>query len=269
METPRIFDTHCHLADEKLINQTPELFEAAAESGIAALTIISADVENIRIFPELIPQLKKQASELSSKISVYHSSGLHPHEADHFSEAIAELIRSELTGDAVAVGETGLDYHYDFSDRDQQKKVFSQHIDWSVEFAKPLVIHCREAAKDMLALLDRADIQKKDRPGILHCFTEDMDTAKSLLDMGFYISFSGIVTFNNADSLREVARYVPSDRLLIETDSPYLAPKPKRGKQNQPAFLKHIFEFVSELRSEPRDALAEILWKNSNEVFGL
>lgn len=269
METLRIFDTHCHLADEKLIDHTAELFKSAAESGIEALTIISADVQNVRSFPELIPQLKKQALEISPKLSVYHSSGLHPHEADHFSEALAELICAELKGDAVAVGETGLDYHYDFSDRTQQKKVFTQHIDWSAEFDKPLVIHCREAAADMLTLLDRSDIKAKDRPGILHCFTEDMTTAKSLLDLGFYISFSGIVTFNNADSLREVARHVPLDRLLIETDSPYLAPKPNRGKQNQPAFLKHIFDFVSELRSESREELAEALWKNSEEVFGL
>lgn len=266
MGTPRIFDTHCHLADEKLVDRTAELFDSAAEAGVKALTIISADVGNVRAFPELIPQLQEQAR---GKVDVYSSAGLHPHEADHFSEALAELICEGLKGDAVAVGETGLDYHYDFSDREQQKSVFTKHIDWSVEYEKPLVIHCREAAKDVLSLLNRSDVKSKKNPGILHCFTEDMDTAKSLLDMNFYISFSGIVTFNNADSLREVAKFVPLDRLLIETDSPYLAPKPKRGKQNEPSYLRHIFDFICELRTEDKEELAEALWKNSQEVFGL
>jgi TatD DNase family protein len=261
----RLFDTHCHLGDEKLKPDVAALLERAHAAQVAALCVISADPGNIAAFDAYLPEIRK----LAPAPRIYRSAGLHPHSAEHWSPEIETTIRRQLAGDAVAVGETGLDYHYDFSPREQQKMVFERHIDWACEFQKPLVIHCREAADDVLAALRRAELKKHPRPGILHCFTETRAEAKELLDLNFVISFSGIITFNNADEIREVAKWLPSDRILVETDSPYLAPKPKRGRTNEPAYVAHTLEFVAELRGEKLEDFAEQVWKNSCRVYGV
>jgi len=261
----RFFDTHCHLGDEKLKDGVAPLLERAEAAGVQALCVISADPENIASFDAFVPQIRA----LNPRIRIYRTAGLHPHEARHWNPKIEATLRTQLTNDAVAVGETGLDYHYDFSDRTQQQQVFEKHIDWACEFQKPLVIHCREAAPDILKALTREDLRQHPRPGILHCFTETRAEARELLDLGFMISFSGIVTFNNATEIREVARFVPIDRLLVETDSPYLAPKPQRGRSNEPAFVAHTFAFVAELRGEDPERLAEQVWLNSCRVYGV
>ena len=260
-----LFDTHCHLGDEKFEGQHAKILEQAQNAGVNELTVICADPGNIKNFDTFIPKLRS----LNDSIVIHRTAGLHPHEADHYSPELEEILVKQLEADAIAVGETGLDYHYDFSDRAQQRKVFAQHIDWSCQFQKPLVIHCREAAEDVLELLDRQELKTHPRPGILHCFTENLDTARRLLDMNFYISFSGILTFKNAGDLREVAQFVPLNRLLIETDSPYLAPIPHRGKANQPAYVKHVYELICTLRPESPEEIREQLWKNSHEVFAV
>jgi len=261
----RLFDTHCHLGDEKLREHSAELLEQAVSAGVEALTVICADPENIREFDSFIPKLRA----LNKNITVYRSAGLHPHEAQHASPELYQLIESQLQSDAIGVGETGLDFFYDFSKPDVQIPVFEKHIDWSVQYNKPLIIHCREAAKDTLRLLNRPDVISKQNPGILHCFTETLDTAKQLVDWNFMISFSGILTFNNATDLREDDKWVPDTHLLIETDSPYLAPKPHRGRTNQPAYVAHTFELLCQLRGQSPEELSEILWHNSQKVFGL
>ncbi|MEO5666625.1 MAG: TatD family hydrolase [Bdellovibrionota bacterium] len=261
----RLFDTHCHLGDEKLKDSVAELLERAKGSGVDALCVICADAENIAAFDDFIPKIRA----LNPHVRVYRSAGLHPHEARHWSPEIEKQIYAQLSSDAVAVGETGLDYHYDFSKPEEQKPVFEKHIDWACEFQKPLVIHCREAAPDILSMIDREDMRKHPRPGILHCFTETRTEARVLLDRNFMISFSGIITFNNADEIREVAKMVPADRILVETDSPYLAPKPQRGRSNEPAFVAHTFKFVAELRGEDPEAFAEQVWKNSCRTYGV
>jgi TatD DNase family protein len=259
----KLFDTHCHLGDEKIRPIVKDILENAQQKNIQGLCVICADPENIRSFDSYLPELRL----LAPQIQILRSAGLHPHEAQHWSSELEALIENQLKSDAVAVGETGLDYHYNFSEPPQQKKVFERHIDWACEFQKPLVIHCREAASDVLKQLDRRDIRDQERPGILHCFTESKDVARQLLDQNFMISFSGIVTFNNAHDLREVAAYVPDDRLLIETDSPYLAPKPFRGRPNEPAYLEHTFQQMCELRKAEPQKLAALLWKNSHFIY--
>ncbi len=261
----RLFDTHCHLGDKKLKDQSSQLLQAAIDSNIQALTVICADPDNIREFDSLIPKLQA----LQPNIKIFRSAGLHPHEAANASQELYSLIEGQLKRDAIGVGETGLDYFYDFSKPEIQIPVFEKHIDWSIEFQKPLIIHCREAAKDVLRLLTRKEIKEHERPGILHCFTENLETAKQLVDLNFMISFSGILTFNSATAIREVAKWVPSSHLLVETDAPYLAPIPHRGKENQPAFVTHTFKTLCELRGDDPELLSEILWKNSMRVFGI
>jgi TatD DNase family protein len=261
----KLFDTHCHLGDEKLRAEVGPLLERASASGVAALCVISADPENIETFDDFVSAMRS----LGTPVRIYRSAGLHPHEAKHWSPLIETTIRRQLSADAVAVGETGLDYHYNLSSPEQQKPVFERHIEWACEFQKPLVIHCREAAHDILTALDRKEIREHPRPGILHCFTETRVEARKLLDLGFMISFSGIITFNNADEIREVAKFIPRDRLLVETDSPYLAPKPKRGRTNEPAYVAHTFDFIAQLRNENREEFADQVWQNSCRTYGV
>ncbi len=171
-----------------------------------------------------------------------------------------------------AVGETGLDYYYTAETASEQKKLFAENLALAVEFEKPVVVHTRDADGDTIALLkDYSNAWKGDpgRLGVLHCFTRDTAFARQVLDLGLMISFSGIVTFANADPLREVAKYVPDDRLLIETDSPYLAPVPMRGKRNEPAFVVHVANRLADLRGGSLDSIANLTAKNARTLFAL
>lgn len=260
----RFFDTHCHLAGEELRPSALDLAARAEARGIQALAVIAADMPSLLAAPDVVREINATHPGLRA----VYTSGLHPHEAqtilpEHWDEVV------RLATGAVAIGETGLDYHYNLSPREEQREIFSRHIELACETRKPLVIHCREAKDEILELLTIPAIKKHPNPGILHCFTEDVPMANKLLDLGFYISFSGIVSFRNADALREVARYVPLDRLLIETDSPWLAPLPNRGKRNEPAFVADVFECIKGLRPESPEQLAQALWANSCRVFGM
>jgi TatD DNase family protein len=185
---------------------------------------------------------------------------------------LAEL-RSYLENPLIkAVGETGLDYYYTAETAPQQKKLFAENLALAAEFRKPVVVHSRDADEDTVALLsDYARDWPDDpgRPGVLHCFTRDVAFAREVLDLGLMISFSGIVTFANADALREVVNYVPDDRLLIETDSPYLAPVPMRGKRNEPAFVVHVAKQLAELKGCSIDSMANVTAMNARTLFAL
>jgi len=260
----RLFDTHCHLHDEKLRSSAAEILQRAEQSGVGGATMICADPENLQAFPRFPLEM---GQKVSADFKLAYSIGLHPHEARHFNESIAADIRSKAVG-ANAIGETGLDFHYNFSEAETQHKVFDFQIELACELKKPLIIHCRDAKKEILQMLDRPSIKRHPNPGILHCFTEDQATARALLDLNFYISFSGILTFKNAADLRAVAQTVPANRILIETDSPYLAAAPHRGKNNEPAWVERVFHTLSEIRSESAEDLREILWQNSLRVYG-
>ncbi len=258
------FDTHCHLHDEKLRSSAGEILQRAEALGIRGATIICADPENLAAFPEFPLQLQ---NSISPDFRLAYSIGLHPHEARHFNNEIADDITRKSKA-ARAIGETGLDFHYNLSEKAQQEKVFDFQIELACAEKKPLVIHCRDAKDEILQMLDRPSIKQHPNPGILHCFTEDLLTAKKLLDLNFFISFSGIMTFKNADALRAVAKEIPISHLLIETDSPYLAPPPHRGRLNEPAWVERVFNTLSEIRSEPPEDLREKLWQNSLRVYG-
>lgn len=193
------------------------------------------------------------------------SIGIHPNVEQTENFTLDELIEAAQHPKVIAIGETGLDYFRSEGDLAWQRDRFLTHIEAGKVLKKPLIIHTREAREDTMTMLEQHEA--RDAGGIIHCFTEDWDTAKRALDIGFYISLSGIVTFKNATQLQEVAKQLPLDRILIETDAPYLAPVPKRGKTNKPAYVKHVAEFLAELRGDTVENIAAVTSQNFNKLF--
>jgi TatD DNase family protein len=244
-----MIDSHCHLADDAFAADLQAVVDRAAEAGLTgAMCILSAGDE---------AELSAAGRILAAWTAVRFSTGIHPHNAGTFAGrteevrgALAESI--ERVG-AKAIGEIGLDYHYDFSPREVQRDVFAAQVDVARERSLPIVIHTREATADTFAILREAGPGVR---GVFHCFTGDRAMAAAALDLGFYISLAGIVTFPKAAELREVAKAVPIDRLLVETDSPYLAPVPHRGKRNEPAFVARTVDAIAAVRGVPAADLA-------------
>lgn len=255
-----LIDSHCHLDRLDLSSYEGSLdkaLEAARARGVGKFLCIGVDANNAPI----VKQLAEQYTD------VWCSVGIHPLDLTRSEPKDLHWLLAELDHPrVVAVGETGLDYHYEPSSAPQQQASFRYHLQAARETGKPIVVHTRAARADTLALLREADLPNA---GVLHCFTEDWEMAREALDMGFYISLSGIVTFRNADALRDVARRVPADRLLVETDSPYLAPVPHRGKPNEPQFVYEVAEFLAELRGETREQLWENTTANFHRLFPL
>lgn len=196
---------------------------------------------------------------------VWAGVGFHPHDAKHCDDAaFAEIERLAADERVVAIGEIGLDYHYDYSPRDVQRAVFERHIDLAKRLDKPVIVHNRESTEEMVEILSASGAR-----GILHSYTESLDVARKLVDLGYYISFSGIVTFKSAESLRDVARGLPHDRILIETDTPYLAPVPYRGRDNEPAYVIAIAELLARLWSVSVERVAEQTTANFEQVFSV
>jgi TatD DNase family protein len=237
-----VIDSHCHLADEAFEGDLEAVVERAKAAGIrSALCILAAGDAQ-----EAARAARVRAMWPEARFSV----GVHPHQARDFAASgkAADAVRKALAADgrAVAIGEIGLDYHYDFSPRDVQQEVFREQVRLARALKLPIVIHTREASDDTLAIL--RDEGGGDVRGVFHCFTGDRALARAALDIGFHLSFAGIVTFPKAAELRDVARDTPADRLLIETDSPYLAPVPHRGKRNEPAYVTRVVETIAEVR---------------------
>ncbi|MBN2684548.1 MAG: TatD family hydrolase [Pontiellaceae bacterium] len=255
-------DTHVHFDRFVKDGSFPELMKNAREAKVLEMVAIGGT-------PEANALSLKLAEEYPG--CIFGCAGLDRDEADQAYDltALRECAADPL---AKAVGETGLDYYYSAETAAQQKTLFGENLALAVEFEKPVVVHSRDADADTIALLkDFASAWTGDpgRLGVLHCFTRDRAFARKVLDLGLMISFSGIVTFANADPLREVAQYVPEDRLLIETDSPYLAPVPMRGKRCEPAFVVHTAKRLAELRACSLDSLASLTAKNARALFAL
>ena len=239
-----MIDSHCHLADDAFADDLDGVIDRARPAGLqSALCILSAGDE---------AESRAAARVRALWPAVRFSVGIHPHKAGDFAgrldDARAGVRRGISSEGAVAIGEIGLDYHYDFSPREVQQDVFRAQVSMALELAMPVIIHTREATEDTLGILRDAGPTLR---GVFHCFTGDSAMARAALDIGFYVSLAGIVTFPRADALREVATLVPDDRLLIETDAPYLAPVPHRGKRNEPAFVARVAETVAALRGVP------------------
>lgn len=250
-------DSHCHLDRVDLAPFNGDfnaMIQSATDSGVDHFLCVSIDLENWQDMVSLV----------SSYPQISVSVGVHPSESSRPATVGDLLTRAETPG-VVAIGETGLDYFYGKDNIPEQQQSLRTHICAARECKKPLIIHTRDAREDTIKILreERAD----EIGGVLHCFTEDQNMADQAIELGFYISFSGIVTFRNAASLREVARSVPEDRILVETDSPYLAPMPMRGKGNQPAWVRHVAECVAAERGVSLEHLAEVSSENFYRLF--
>jgi len=251
----QLVDSHCHINFSDLAGDLDGLMARAAAQHVDYMLCVSVNLEDF-------PQVRAVAERYPR---VYASVGVHPNETEGREPEVAELIALASDPGIVAIGETGLDYFRSNGDLQWQRDRFARHIEAARRAGKPLIIHTRDARDDTLAVM-RAE-GAGEAGGVMHCFTETWDMARAALDLGFYISFSGIVTFRNAEPLREVARRVPADRLLVETDSPYLAPVPHRGKTNEPAFVRHVADCVAELRGITLDQLAEQTTRNFFTLF--
>ncbi len=253
-----LFDSHCHLEDKRFAGEVEATLDRMREAGVARCILAGSDLESSE-------QIVKLAA---AHENVYGVVGVHPHEAKSFTQdtltKLTELLKQPRI---VGVGEIGLDYYYDFSPREAQREAFARQLVFAYEKGVPAVFHVRDSHGDTL------DVFRAHRgqlpAGVLHCYTGSVESAREYLGMGFYISFSGTVTFANAHHLQEGARYVPLDRLLVETDSPYLAPVPMRGKRNEPAYVRYVAEKVAQLRGISLEALTAQTTANVEKLYGI
>lgn len=253
-----LFDTHVHLNDDQYDEDLQEVIERAQDNGIEKMVVVGFDEKTIKRAMDLIDTYD----------FLYAAIGWHPVDAidltDDYLKWIEELAAHPKV---VAIGEIGLDYHWDKSPKDIQKQVFRRQIQLAKKLKMPIIIHNREATEDVVQILKEEHAEEVG--GIMHCFSGSVETAEICLDMNFYISLGGPVTFKNAVKPKEVAKAVPLDRLLIETDCPYLAPHPYRGKRNEPAYVKLVAEQIAELREIELEELAEATTRNAKKLFNI
>lgn len=251
-----LFDTHAHLNAEQYKEDLEQVIERAKSEKVEKIVVVGFDRPTITRAMELIEEYD----------FIYAAIGWHPVDAiDMTDEDLAWIKELSQHEKVVAIGEMGLDYYWDKSPKDVQKEVFRRQIALAKEVNLPIVIHNRDATEDVVTILKEEGAAEVG--GIMHCFTGSLETAKVCMDMNFYISFGGPVTFKNAKKPKEVVKEIPSDRLLIETDCPYLTPVPFRGKRNEPSYVKYIAEQIAELREISFEELAELTTKNAKKVF--
>lgn len=253
-----LFDTHVHLNDEQYTEDLEEVIDRARSAGIRYMVVVGFDRKTIH-----------KALELVEKYDfLYASVGWHPVDAIDMTDADLQWLE-EMAGHpkVVALGEMGLDYHWDKSPRDVQHEVFRKQIRLAKKLKLPIIIHNRDAAQDIVTILKEENA--KEVGGIMHCFSGSVEIAKECLELNFYISLGGPVTFKNAKKPKEVAKHVPIESLLIETDCPYLAPHPYRGKRNEPALVKLVAEEIAELKGMTLEEVAEVTTANAKKLFGI
>jgi len=253
----RLIDSHCHLNYEGLAERQDEALETARAAGVTGFLNIST---RQREWNDVI-------AVAEANDDVWATVGVHPHEADAHPDLGVEALTDAASHQSViAIGECGLDFFYDKSDRQAQRERFQAHIEAARVTGLPLVVHTRDAEDDTAIMIGKA-VEEGGVTGVLHCFTGSQDLARKALDLGFYISLSGIVTFKNARELQETAKIIPDDRILVETDSPFLAPVPHRGQTCEPAFVADTARFVAELRGVPLEMLAQQTTDNFFKLF--
>lgn len=265
--TLRLVDSHAHIGEEAFDEDRAGMMARARAAGVEHVVVIGYDLDSSRRAIELASDAGMEPTAEAPGLSA--TAGFAPHNvADADPEARA-AVRELLSEPAVvAVGEIGLDYHYDMP-RPEQRALFHEQLGWAVESGLPVVIHSREAEEDVIAGLERHGAGEDRLRGVIHCFTESVEMAHRVVQLGFRVSFSGIVTFKNAPEIRAAAEVVPLERTLIETDSPYLAPVPHRGKRNEPAFVADVARFLAELHGVSPERLAEVTAANARELFRL
>ncbi|NBA20938.1 YchF/TatD family DNA exonuclease [Enterococcus hirae] len=251
-----IFDSHTHLNAEQFNDDIPETIERAKELGVTKMAVVGFDT----------PTIEKSLQLSHDYSNIYSIIGWHPTEAGSYTKDIEKKLQEQLTmPKVVALGEIGLDYYWMEDPKEVQAEVFRRQIAIAKEMNLPISIHTREALADTYQILKEEDI--RDIGGIMHSFSGDFEWAKRFLDLGMHISFSGVVTFKKAQDVQEAATHVPLDRLLVETDAPYLAPVPYRGKRNEPGYTRFTVEKIAELRNLPIEEVALQTWKNAHRLF--
>lgn len=255
-----LIDSHAHIQGKEYAGEVEAVIARSREAGVEKIIAVggAGDMSS-----------NTEAIALASSYSdIYATVGMHPHDAKDVGDMeVGKLKELTARSKVVAVGETGLDYYYSHSPHDVQRRVFTQFIHMASETGLPLVVHERDAAEDVAELL-RSEGAGKLR-GVIHCFTGNYEAARAYLDLGFYLSFTGIITFKNAEPLRDVARRVPLERMLVETDSPYLTPVPHRGKRNEPAFVRFVAETIARLKEVPLEMVAKVTSDNVHALFGI
>lgn len=250
-----LVDSHCHLDFEGLAEQLPELLQRMHEAEVVEALCVAVQFETL---PAVLAIAEAHPN-------IWASVGVHPDYQDCIEPSVADLLARASHPKVLAIGETGLDYFRLTGNLEWQRERFRVHIRAARAVRKPLIIHTRAAAADTLRLMREENAGEVG--GVMHCFTESMDVAEQAMALGFHLSFSGIVSFRNADDLREVARAMPLDRLLVETDAPYLAPVPKRGKTNEPAFVRHVAQAIADARGTTLEVIAEATTANYRRLF--
>ncbi len=250
-----LVDSHCHIDFEEYAGRIPQILDNMARNQVTHALCVCVNLAN---FPRVM-------ALAGGHVQLFASVGVHPDQAEDEGLKINDLISRAQHPKIVAIGETGLDYYRQSGDMEWQRTRFRTHIRAARECAKPLIIHTRAAAADTLRIMreERAD----EAGGVMHCFTESMEFAQAAMALNFHISFSGIVTFKNARAVKEVAQAVPLERMLVETDSPYLAPVPQRGKTNEPGWVRHVAEEIARLRGIPLETVAEATTGNFFRLF--
>lgn len=249
----QLIDSHCHLNFEDLAARLPEVLANMAANQVALALAVSVSRDSF----------EQVHAIAEAHRNIYASVGIHPDDPEAEEFTLNELTERAALPKVAAIGETGLDYHWCKGELAWQHRRFITHIEAANQSGLPLIVHTREAADDTMRLLR----EHRAHAGVIHCFTEDTRVARLALDLGFYISFSGIVTFKNAAQIQEAARYVPLDRMLVETDAPFLAPVPKRGKTNEPAYVRHTAEFLATLRGDTLENIAAATTANFLRLF--
>lgn len=251
-----LVDSHCHLDFEDFNGRHQEVLDEMARQGVGHALCVSVTLEG---FPGVLALAEQHAN-------LFASVGVHPDYPDVAQVTATELIELARAPKVIAIGETGLDYYRLTGNLEWQRERFREHIRAARACGKPLIVHTRAAAEDTIRIM--REERAGEAGGVMHCFTESWEVARAALDLGFYISFSGILTFKSAAALREVALKVPDDRILVETDSPYLAPVPHRGKTNQPAWVRHVAQYLSELKLMPFHKIEDLTSSNFFRLFG-
>ena len=250
-----LIDSHCHIDFDDYAGRMPEIFEGMARNQVSHALCVCVNLVN---FPRVLALVEPNPQ-------LFASVGVHPDQPEDVLPAVDELVERAQHPKVLALGETGLDYYRMEGDLEWQRARFRTHIRAAKECGKPLIIHTRDASEDTLRIMREEGAREVG--GVMHCFTESLEFAQAAMELGFYISFSGIVTFKNALAIKEVAKAIPMERLLVETDSPYLAPVPHRGKTNQPAWVRHVAEEIARLRDTSLEAVAEATTANFFRLF--
>jgi TatD DNase family protein len=252
-----LIDTHCHLTFDDYEDNLFDVLERSRAAGVTKFITVGTDIEHCRKVVQLCDEYE----------DIYGTVGIHPHYADDAGDEYLETIQKLAEHEKVtAIGEIGLDFHYDFSDKDKQKSLLAKQLEIASRMSLPVVIHSREAVKETLEIVE--DFEDDIPKIVFHCFTDTKESAEKIIEKGFYISFTGVITFKNADSAREVVKVVPLDRMMLETDCPFMSPAPKRNQRpNEPGLMVHTLQKIAELKGVSARQAAEKLTETSRKFF--